>query len=87
MVFLRPLMNKAKIAISLDQDFLQQIDDFIKRKFFSSRSHAIQVAVAEKIEKIKSNRLAVECSKLNPDEEKALADEGLIEDFSKWPKF
>jgi hypothetical protein len=32
-------------------------------------------------------RLARESAKLNPREEKRLADEGLAEDFASWPEY
>jgi len=49
----------------------------VKGKKFPNRSKAIQVAVIEKLQRMEKSRLAVECSKLDPVEEKRLAEEGM----------
>jgi len=51
------------------------------------RPHAIQQAVEEKLERVGRSRLARECAKLDSRLEKALAEEGLSEDVSKWPAY
>ncbi len=43
---------------------------------FPNRSQAVEVAVQEKLSRLKRERLARECAKLDPDFEKALAEEG-----------
>ena len=43
---------------------------------FPNRSQAIDVAAQEKLARLKRERLARECGKLDPDFEKALAEEG-----------
>ncbi len=80
-------MSKAKIAITLDEDFITKIDHLIKERRFVNRSQAIQEAVKEKLQKITKSRLAKECAKLNPLFEQAMADEGLSEDLSEWPEY
>ncbi|MGR3317123.1 MAG: ribbon-helix-helix domain-containing protein [Candidatus Anammoxibacter sp.] len=80
-------MNKTKIAITIDQKSVKQLDHLIKKQVFPNRSQAIQEAVKEKLERIERNRLAKECSKLDPVFEKAMAEEGLSEDLSEWPKY
>ena len=47
---------------------------------FPNRSQAIEVAVQEKLSRLKRERLARECAKLDPDLEKALAEEGFAEE-------
>jgi Arc/MetJ-type ribon-helix-helix transcriptional regulator len=54
---------------------------------FSNRSRAIQAAVQEKLERLERNRLAEECAKLEPHAEQALAEEGMSEELSAWPKY
>jgi Arc/MetJ-type ribon-helix-helix transcriptional regulator len=54
---------------------------------FSNRSRAIQAAVQEKLERLERNRLAEECAKLEPRAEQALAEEGMSEELSTWPKY
>jgi Arc/MetJ-type ribon-helix-helix transcriptional regulator len=80
-------MGAAKIAISLDQRALAQVDRLVRSGQFPSRSRAIQEAVDEKLERITKGRLARECAKLDPEAEKALADEGLGEEVAAWPEY
>jgi metal-responsive CopG/Arc/MetJ family transcriptional regulator len=80
-------MSTAKIAISIDHSLVERIDYLVKEKVFPNRSKAIQEAVKEKIEKLDKKRLAVECAKLDPRFEQALAEEGLTEDIKSWPEY
>ncbi len=80
-------MARSKIAISLDEATLQRLDTLVAQERFPSRSQAIQEAVAEKLARLERSRLARECAKLDPAFEKALAEEGLSEDSSKWPEY
>ena len=45
---------------------------------FPNRSQAVEVAVQEKLARLDEGRLARECAKLDPDFEKALAEEGFV---------
>jgi metal-responsive CopG/Arc/MetJ family transcriptional regulator len=69
-------MAASKIAITIDDKILKQIDVLVKSKYFPNRSKAIQDAVAEKLARLEKSRLAQECAKLNPDLEQSLAEEG-----------
>ena len=80
-------MSKTKIAITLDEQYIEHIDRLVKGQVFQNRSQAIQKAVEEKLKRLKRTRLAQECAKLDADFEKAMAGEGLTEDVSKWPKY
>ena len=80
-------MAKSKIAISLDENTLDRLDRLVSGEVFPNRSQAIQVAVEEKLDRLKRGRLARECAKLDPAFEKALAEEGLSEDISEWPEY
>ena len=80
-------MGKAKIAITLDEQYIDQLDTFVSKHVFQNRSQAIQEAVKEKLARIRRTRLAKECAKLDPALEKAMADEGLNEDLSQWPEY
>ena len=80
-------MGKTKIAITLDEQYIDQLDIFISKHVFQNRSQAIQEAVKEKLARIRRTRLAKECAKLDPALEKAMADEGLSEDLSQWPEY
>ena len=80
-------MSKSKIAITLDEEYIRQLDGLVSEHVFQNRSQAIQVAVKEKLSRMKRTRLSKECTKLDPLCEKAMADEGLTEDLSQWPEY
>ena len=80
-------MSKTKIAITLDEQFIEDIDRFINKHIFQNRSQAIQEAVEEKLKRLKRTRLAKECTKLDTTFEKAMAEEGLTKDLSQWPEY
>ncbi|HDZ86992.1 MAG TPA: ribbon-helix-helix protein, CopG family, partial [Nitrospirae bacterium] len=58
-------MKKTKIAITLDEEFIAEIDHLINEHKFMNRSQAIQEAVKDKLQRLKKSRLAEECSKLD----------------------
>jgi len=80
-------MAKSKIAITLEARLLDRLDLLVSKEAFGSRSHAIQVAVEEKLERMERSRLARECSKLDRVFEKALAEEGLSAEGDEWPEY
>ncbi|MBC8194110.1 MAG: CopG family transcriptional regulator [FCB group bacterium] len=80
-------MSATKIAITMDSTLVDELDRLVVEKKFPSRSRAIQTAVAEKLQKIHATRLAVECSKLDPEFEQSMADEGLNEELESWPEY
>ncbi|MHC4818663.1 MAG: ribbon-helix-helix domain-containing protein [Planctomycetota bacterium] len=80
-------MAKSKVAITLDGRLLDRLDRLVAKEAFGSRSHAIQVAVEEKLERLERSRLARECSKLDRVFEKALAEEGLGAEGDEWPEY
>jgi Arc/MetJ-type ribon-helix-helix transcriptional regulator len=79
-------MGKAKIAITVDERALQEIDRLVQEGVFPNRSQAIEEAVQERIAKLHRSRLAEECAKLDVREEQALAEEGYVGD-SEWPEY
>jgi metal-responsive CopG/Arc/MetJ family transcriptional regulator len=80
-------MRKTKIAITLDKQFIGDIDRLVSEHVFQNRSQAIQEAVEEKLKRLKHTRLAKECTKLDITFEKAMAEEDLTEDLSQWPEY
>jgi len=81
------LMPKTKVALTLDSELLDRLDELVERKRFRNRSQAIELALAEKLQRLARTRLAREAAKLNPREEKRLADEGLADDLMSWPEY
>ncbi|HEV2853540.1 MAG TPA: ribbon-helix-helix domain-containing protein [Thermoanaerobaculia bacterium] len=79
-------MSSAKIAISLDPEALKQVDQLVERGFFPSRSRLIQDAVSEKLQRFRRVRLAQECAKLQPSEEKPAAEE-FFQGEAEWPEY
>jgi metal-responsive CopG/Arc/MetJ family transcriptional regulator len=70
-------MPKTKVAVTLDRALLEDLDELIANHRFSNRSQAIEAALAEKLARVARTRLAREAAKLDPREEKQLAEEGL----------
>jgi Arc/MetJ-type ribon-helix-helix transcriptional regulator len=70
-------MGAAKVAITLDPQLLHWVDRWVDQGKFANRSQAIQKALREKMERWKRLRLSQEVSKLNPLEERELAEEVL----------
>jgi Arc/MetJ-type ribon-helix-helix transcriptional regulator len=64
-------MTKANVAVSLDEGLLNRLDRLVRKAVFPNRSQAIQVAVEEKLERV---RIAWECARLDPDYEKSIAE-------------
>ncbi len=80
-------MPKGKVAVSLDAALLERLDLLVREKRFTSRSQAIEAALQEKLERLTRARLARECSKLDPRQEAAWADEGLSDEAVAWPEY
>ncbi len=80
-------MTSVKVAITLEQETLRQVDSLVARRVFPNRSRAIQTALREKLDRVDGSRLASECAKLDKKFEQFLAEEGLGEDVATWPEF
>lgn len=74
---------KSKFVITLDEEIVKQLDFLIMQQSYSNRSQAIEEAVSEKLDCLKRGRLARECAKLDPVEERELAEEGFCEDAGR----
>ena len=80
-------MPKTKVALTLDADLVEQVDALVANRRFRNRSQAVEAALADKLQRLAQTRLARESAKLNPREEKRLADEGLADDLTAWPEY
>ncbi len=80
-------MPKAKIAITLSEKALERLDRLVREKVFANRSQAVETAVEEKLQRIDRVRLSRECQKLDPAQEKELAEESFSEELSRWPEY
>jgi Arc/MetJ-type ribon-helix-helix transcriptional regulator len=73
-----------KIAITLDRKTVADLDRWVREGKYPNRSRAVQSAVDLLHERDRRVRLARELAKLDPIEEKQLAEEGLGE---QWPEY
>ena len=80
-------MHRIKIAVSIDSRLLEELDQHIARGKFPSRSRAIEAALAEKLQHLARTQFAREVRKLDAEEEKALAEEGVGSELAGWPAY
>jgi Arc/MetJ-type ribon-helix-helix transcriptional regulator len=74
-----------KIAVTLEQRTVEDLDRWVKEGRYPNRSRALQAAVNLLSEREKRTRLARELARLDPQEEKQLAEQGLGD--SEWPEY
>lgn len=80
-------MPKTKVALTLDAELLGRVDELVAKQQFRNRSQAVEAALADKLQRIARTRLARESARLNPTEEKRLAEESLVEALDSWPEY
>jgi Arc/MetJ-type ribon-helix-helix transcriptional regulator len=80
-------MARAKIAITIDEGLLRQLDACVEAGEFPNRSQAIEGALRDHLDRMISTRLERECAKLDPAFEQAMTEEGLGGDQAEWPAF
>jgi len=80
-------MGAAKVAITMERDLLSLVDRWVKEGRYPNRSQAIQAAVREKADQSRRRRLAEEAAKLDPTEERAMAEEGFAAGSETWPAY
>jgi metal-responsive CopG/Arc/MetJ family transcriptional regulator len=80
-------MATTKVAVTIEAALIAEVDQLVSKEVFPNRSKAIQEALREKLARLKRTRLARECAKLNPSEEKAIAEEGMQQELSTWPAY
>lgn len=74
----------SKIAITLDERTVADLDRWVQEGRYVNRSRAVQSAVDLLMEREKRGRLARELAKLNRRDEQRLAEEGLGDE--SWPE-
>ena len=72
-------------AVTLDQKTLEDLDRWVREGRYANRSRALQSAVELLTEREKRTRLRREVSKLDPREERQLAEQGLSD--TAWPEY
>lgn len=71
-------MLQAKLAISMDPQLVQRIDQLVAAGAFASRSQAIADAVRRQLAQSRAQRLADACALEDVEMAQALADEALV---------
>lgn len=66
-----------KIAVTLDRRTAADLDHWVREGRYPNRSRALQSAVSLLSEREKRTRLARELAKIDPQEERRLAEQGL----------
>jgi Arc/MetJ-type ribon-helix-helix transcriptional regulator len=79
--------EQRKIAITLEASAIGELDRLVDERVYKNRSQAIQMAIDEKLHRIKQTRLIEECSKLDQAAERAFSEEGLTEAVGRWPAY
>lgn len=80
-------MPKTKVAITLDAGLLKELDGLVAQARYPNRRQAIEAALVEKLARVRRVRLAQECAKLDPREEKAIAEEGSGAARATWQQY
>ncbi len=80
-------MNRNKVAITVNKNTLDRVDQLVSQHIFPSRSRAFEEALEEKLRRLDKSRLARECARLDPAFEKSLAEEGLSREIDEWPEY
>jgi Arc/MetJ-type ribon-helix-helix transcriptional regulator len=81
------IMPKTKVALTLEAGLIHQVDELVAQQRYRNRSQAVEAALADKLERLARTRLARECARLDPKQEKALAEEGLAGSLETWPEY
>lgn len=81
-------MPTLKIALSIDKNLLKRLDFIVKSNIFPNRSRLIREAIIDKLVRLeKENHFLKECSKLDPEFEQAMAEEGFASELAEWPEY
>lgn len=74
-----------KVAVTLEKKTVANLNRWVREGRYPNRSRALQRAAELLEERERRSGLALELAKLNPAEERAMAEEGLGDD--SWPAF
>ena len=80
-------MPKTKVAVTVDTALLERVDALVAARRFANRSQAVESSLAEMVARAARTRLARECAKTNPREERAMAEEGFSGSIDTWPEY
>ena len=72
-----------KIAITIDEQLLAEVDALVSAGVYPNRSQAISLALEEKRDILRQKKFEIECNKLDPQEEREFAEWGGFEDWTE----
>ena len=72
-----------KIAITIDENLLSEIDYLVEQKVYPSRSKAIEANLEINRDSLRRRRFEIECAKLDPQEEQEFAELGGFDDWTE----
>lgn len=70
-------MVKKRIVVGIDPELVAGIDELIDQRRFVGRGEFVEEAVSRQFGRLRRDRLAEACLRLDPDEERGLAEEGM----------
>jgi Arc/MetJ-type ribon-helix-helix transcriptional regulator len=80
-------MPAMKVAVTIDAQLLREVDRWVAAGEFPSRSRAVQEAlISLRQQRNRHRSLLAELEKLDPAEERALAEEWLVGE-APWPSY
>lgn len=79
-------MKKLKIAVSLDESLVQQLDELVANDTVESRSQFLQLALMQSLKQLRKKAMYEACSKLSASDQVELAELGADEDIAAWSK-
>jgi len=80
-------MPATKIAVTVDEGIVKQIDRLVREGKYRSRSKAVQDALKDRLRNWRRKRMLEEVSKLDPREERDLAEEPLHMEGEEWERY
>ena len=81
MISHQTVMPKIKVALKLEANLVERVDELVRSGQFRSRSQAIESTLANSLRQFAHTRLARESAKLDARQEQRLADEWQPDDF------
>ena len=79
-------MAAKKFAVSIDEILVKKLDKAVKSGIVKNRSNALKEALSEYLVKLETEAIKRGCLKLNPKEERAMANE-FSESTDSWPQY
>ncbi|HEY7767056.1 hypothetical protein [Longimicrobium sp.] len=70
-------MVKKRIIVEIESELLAAIDQWVDQQRVADRAEFVEAAMTRKLRRLRRDRLAAACLRLDPDEERGLAEEGL----------